>query len=79
MRPSEAFKLTWGDVCFERNSVLLKDTKNGDTYLTPLIGSAMDVLAKLSTDDVDSDRTIFRGTQKGLNAQFNIGRAVLKQ
>jgi len=47
-RYGEIMKLTWDDVDFERQRIILKDTKNGSTRAVPLAGLAFDEMKALS-------------------------------
>lgn len=44
MRFSEIMNLTWKDVDFEGNRIILQETKNGERRLVPLMGHAHDLL-----------------------------------
>lgn len=43
-RLNEIMKLRWQDIDFERNAIILHETKNGERRLIPLAGHALDTL-----------------------------------
>lgn len=47
MRRSEILNLTWPDVDFERDRIVLKETKNGEVRILPLVGFVKDLLNEL--------------------------------
>lgn len=47
MRRSEIINLTWSDIDFERERIVLKTTKNGEVRVLPLVGLAQELLKQL--------------------------------
>lgn len=44
MRRGEILGLEWGDVDLDQGRAILRDTKNGDTRVVPLVGRALEVM-----------------------------------
>lgn len=44
MRRGEILNLKWGNIDFEKKSIRLEETKNGDQRHVPLIGTPLDLL-----------------------------------
>jgi len=53
MRQGELVGLTWSQVSLVRRTLLLTDTKNGDTRTIPLSGQAIQVLRSLSSANAE--------------------------
>lgn len=49
MRKGEILALTWNDIDFERETILLLTTKNGERRMIPLIGLPLDLLKRLNS------------------------------
>lgn len=49
MRKGELLTLTWDDIDFERNTILLQSTKNGERRMLPLVGLSLELLKKLNS------------------------------
>lgn len=47
MRYGELVSLRWADIDFERNTITLRETKNGDRRVVPLIPAAVTILKQL--------------------------------
>lgn len=47
MRRSEILNLKWSDIDFERQRIVLKETKNGEVRILPLVGLAFQLLKNL--------------------------------
>lgn len=84
MRRSEVLNLTWPDVDFERGRIVLKETKNGEVRVLPLVGFALELLKELqSTRRLDSV-LLFPGTDPAKPIDFRsawrvaVNRAGLK-
>lgn len=50
MRKGEILTLTWDDIDFERGTILLQSTKNGERRLVPLIGLSLGLIKKLNAN-----------------------------
>lgn len=50
MRKGEMLTLNWDDIDFERCTILLRTTKNGERRMIPLIGLSLELLRKLNSD-----------------------------
>jgi integrase len=48
MRRGEIMKLTWDDVDLNQGRITLRETKNGEIRVVPLVGKALDLLIKHS-------------------------------
>jgi integrase len=46
MRYSEIMNLTWSDIDFEKNRIILHETKNGESRVVPLVGLSFELLKK---------------------------------
>lgn len=49
MRRSEILNLTWSDIDFERERIILKETKNGEVRVLPLVGFSLKLLKDLES------------------------------
>lgn len=47
MRRAEILNLTWQDIDFERERIILRETKNGEVRVLPLVGLAQQILRDL--------------------------------
>lgn len=47
MRHGEIMNLTWKDVDFQRQKIILHDTKNGEKRVVPLLGHALELIFEL--------------------------------
>lgn len=47
MRRGEILNLTWPDIDFERERIILRETKNGEVRILPLVGLAQQLLREL--------------------------------
>lgn len=68
MRYSEIMKLNWKDVDFEKNRIILHETKNGERRVVPLVGKASILLKKHEHLRLFDTVLIFPA-QKGQNPQ----------
>jgi integrase len=54
MRKAEILQLKWKDIDFNRNRIVLENTKNGERRGVPLVGLALAVLQKQSLEAIQS-------------------------
>ena len=62
IRRSEMLNLTWRDVDFERGRIVLKETKNGEVRVLPLVGFALKLLKELESKRGLDSPLLFPGT-----------------
>ncbi|HEY4831645.1 MAG TPA: site-specific integrase [Waddliaceae bacterium] len=62
MRRSELLNLAWQDVDFERERIVLKETKNGEVRVLPLVGFAFRLLKELERKRRVDSPLLFPGT-----------------
>ncbi len=62
MRRSEILNLTWSDIDFERERIVLKETKNSEVRVLPLIGLAQQLLKELKQPCKINSLLLFPGT-----------------
>lgn len=64
MRRAEILNLTWQDVDFERERIILRETKNGEVRILPLVGLAYQLLKELENKRRLDSFLLFPGTQR---------------
>jgi integrase len=62
MRRSEILNLTWADIDFERGRIVLRETKNGEIRVVPLVGLAFDLLKNHDSIRRIDSHLLFPGT-----------------
>lgn len=62
MRRSEILNLTWSDIDFERERIVLRETKNGEVRILPLVGLAQQMLRDHGKKRQISSLLLFPGT-----------------
>lgn len=68
MRRAEILNLTWGNVDFERNKIVLLETKNGDKRIVPLSSHTKAILLSIREQSDDPSFFVFP-RQKGQKPQ----------
>ncbi len=68
MRRAEILNLTWGNVDFERNKIILLETKNGDKRVVPLSSHTKAILLSIKEQNSESSFFVFP-RQKGQKPQ----------
>ncbi|MBS0656425.1 MAG: site-specific integrase [Verrucomicrobia bacterium] len=78
MRQGEIMHLTWDDVDFATNRIVLHDTKNGESRVLPLVGHARELLVQLSKLRRLDTRLLFPGknTKKPLDLRYAWEQAI---
>lgn len=61
MRRSEILNLTWSDIDFERSRIILRETKNGEIRILPLVGHAQELLKELHLSQKKDSFLLFPG------------------
>jgi integrase len=61
MRRSEILTLTWADIDFERQRIVLRETKNGEVRVLPLVGTALQILKRHKEIRSTSSALLFPG------------------
>jgi integrase len=61
MRRSEILNLSWQDLDFERERIILRETKNGEVRILPLVGFANNLLKELEKKRVITSFLLFPG------------------
>lgn len=69
MRRAEILNLTWQDIDFERGRIILRETKNGEVRILPLVGLAQKLLKELQGKKITSF-LLFPGTDPGKPIDF---------
>jgi len=59
MRKGEILSLRWADVDLDVGRVTLRETKNGETRTIPLVGSALEIVCKLSSEFEGQSEYVF--------------------
>lgn len=62
MRRSEILNLKWPDIDFERERLVLKETKNGEVRVLPLVGLALQLIKELESKRQINSFYLFPGT-----------------
>jgi len=62
MRRSELLNLTRPDIDFERERIILRETKNGEVRILPLVGYAQQLLKELESSRHIASELLFPGT-----------------
>lgn len=62
MRRAEILNLTWNDIDFERQRIILRETKNGEVRVLPLVGLAQRVINDLASRRTIATPLLFPGT-----------------
>jgi integrase len=62
MRRSEILNLTWADIDFERERIILRETKNGEVRILPLVGFCNELLKELGSSRKINSFLLFSGT-----------------
>jgi integrase len=70
MRRSEILNLTWTDIDFERERIVLRETKNGDVRVLPLVGRAQQLLKNLENTRQSNSFFLFPGTNSEAPIDF---------
>lgn len=65
MRHGEIAKMQWKDVDFERETIILHETKNGERRVAPLVGLSRDLLRELSRVRRIDNLYVFPSEQSG--------------
>lgn len=61
MRRSEIVNLSWNDIDFERERIILRETKNGEVRILPLVGLSSNLLKKLDKTRAINSFLLFPG------------------
>ena len=69
MRRAEILTLTWTDIDFERQRIILRITKNGEVRVLPLVGLAYKLLKDLKENQHHATALLFPG--KDLQKPFD--------
>lgn len=72
MRKGEILTLNWDDIDFERSTILLQTTKNGERRMVPLIGLSLELLTRLNS--AQQSKLVFP-SPKNLNQPIDIRSA----
>lgn len=67
MRSGELKNLIWKDIDFERERIVLEETKNGETRVLPLVGFALTLIKKLESSRRTDSQLLFPGKKKPEN------------
>lgn len=68
MRRAEILNLTWANIDFERNKIVLLETKNGDKRVVPLAGYTRTILSSIKENSTEGSFFVFP-RQKGQKPQ----------
>lgn len=70
MRRSEILNLTWDDIDFDRGRIVLRETKNGEVRVLPLVGYAQQLLKILADSRKHCSSLIFPGINPNQSIDF---------
>jgi integrase len=81
MRFGEIIKLRWKDINFERELIILRETKNGEDRILPLTGQSIEILKELSLANCKGDELIFKSrrhpsTEKPIDIRKSFAKAL---
>lgn len=80
MRRSEILNLTWPDIDFKRERVVLRETKNGEVRVLPLVGLAQQLLKELEGSRQIASPLLFPGSDPKKPIDFRSAwRVVVKK
>ncbi len=79
-RKMELLSLKWKDVYFDRNAIILHETKNGEIKRLPLVGKAYELLKNLESSERNIDSYVFvkRNPTKPVNIEYEWRKALKK-
>jgi integrase len=81
MRFGEIIKLRWRDINFERELVILKETKNGEDRILPLTSESIAILKQLNSASCKGNKLIFKSrrhplTEKAIDIRKSFVKAL---